>query len=162
MQLLKEIADSKVLSGFTNKNYINFYSDILRGLKYTCDASVESVGKRYKDAHDSYYSDFMKENEFIYENFMVNYVFKSLFPFNKEENVFTNYILLVLLYSLLKMHLIGLSSYHKKLNNEIIIKFIVAFSREIEHNGQYMSNLLQLLRDNGYLTMPYMAILIMN
>ena len=104
----------------------------------------------------------MAGREHILENYLVNYVFKNLFPFSGEKNLFENYIMMVVHYALIKMHLIGMAAFHQDLTDEVVIKLIYSFARVVEHSPQYLQHVLRLLKDNGYSTLAYMAILIKN
>ena len=97
------------------------------------------------------------------ENYLVNYVFKNLFPFSGEKHIFDNYVMLIVHYAMIKMLLIGMAGFHKeKFKTEHVIKLIQSFSRTVEHNSAYLKKVNKLLRDNKFNTMPYMAILIKN
>lgn len=94
---------------------------------------------------------------------MVNYVFNRLFPLARGKEVFEEYIMLVIHYSMIKMHLIGMAGFHKEnFAVEHVIQLIQSFSKTIEHNSQYVKDVRELLRKNGFTTMAYMAILIKN
>jgi lysine-N-methylase len=86
-----------------------------------------------------------------------------LFPLGSGNNVFEEYIMMVIHYAMIKMHLIGMAGYHKKdfsLNH--VVKLIQSFAKTIEHNSLYLREVRELLRKNEYNSMAYMAILIKN
>ncbi|MEH7302496.1 hypothetical protein V7110_19775, partial [Neobacillus drentensis] len=97
----------------------------------------------------------------ILENYLVNYVFKNLFPFVKN-NMFEDYVMLIIHYSIIKLHLIGMAGYHNGLTIELVIKLIQSFSKTVEHSNVFLNRVLMLLKDNGFSTMAYMAILLKN
>jgi lysine-N-methylase len=70
--------------------------------------------------------------------------------------------MLVVNYALIKLILIGMSTYHKGLTPELVVKLIQSFARTIEHNNAYLNRVLELLHANGYDTMAWMAIMIRN
>jgi lysine-N-methylase len=92
----------------------------------------------------------------------VNYVFKNLFPFSEENKLFDDYMCLVLHFSLIKMHLIGMSAFNKFLSDDLVVALIQSFAKTVEHNQQYINNIMDLMRKNEFNTMAYMAILIKN
>ena len=55
----------------------------------------------------------MKNYEHIYENYLVYYMFKILFPCN-EESIMDAYIMLVIQFTILKMNLIGYGHYKEE------------------------------------------------
>jgi len=162
MELLKEIVDIRYFSGVNNKRYLECFSEFLWGIQYNADSTVEEIGLRYHEAWQNYYEPYMREHEYIFENYLVNYVFKNLFPFTAEKTLFDSYMMLVLHYSLIKMHLIGIAGYRKGLTDEIFIKLIQSFAKTVEHNQRYLNEIADLMKQNGFNTMAYMSILIKN
>jgi lysine-N-methylase len=162
LKLMKELTDERVVKGVSSRTYLECFDQFLHGVQFTREATVEEVAARYREAEETYYRPFMAGREYILENYLVNYVFKNLFPFSGEKNLFENYIMMVVHYALIKMHLIGMAAFHRGLTEEVVIKLIYSFSRTVEHNPPYLQHVLRLLKDNGYNTMAYMAILIKN
>jgi lysine-N-methylase len=161
MELCKELLDYGVAHGIGSERYKQCLSETLQGMKYTNEANVEEITERYKKAFEEYFMPFVSEHEFILENYLVNYVFKNLFPFG-NKTMFEDYVILVLHYSMIKLHLIGMAGFHKGLTTDLVITLIQSFSKSVEHNNVYLKKAFKLLKDNGYTTMAYMAILIKN
>jgi len=164
MQLMKELNDER-LSIHLNPNsmaYVRCMTEFLDGIKYTLEATVEEVADRYKEAYENYYIPFMQDHEYILENFLVSHVFTDMFPLISKEGVFEDYVKLIVHYGIIKMMLIGMSAYHKKLDEDMIIRLIYSFSRAIDSNITFSDKIFKLIDDNGFNTLPYMAILIKN
>lgn len=163
MELLKELADEKVLQGVNSSRYMECYAQFLAGVSYTSDATVEEIAERYLQAYHEYYEPFMREREYILENYLVNYVFKNLYPFSGEKELFDNYVMMIIHYAMIKMHLIGMAAYHKEsFSEDLVVKLIQSFARVVEHNSAYLHRVHDLLKSNGFTSMAYMAILIQN
>lgn len=161
MKLLKELADQRFPFVVKSARYLQCFAECLYGLQYTQEAKMEEIGERYAQAYTDYYRPFMDEHGYILENYLVNYVFKNMFPFDRKT-VFDAYIMLVVHYALIKLILIGMSAFHKGLTPELVIKLIQSFSRTVEHNTAYLDRVLELLHENGYDTMAWMAVMIRN
>lgn len=164
MELMKEINDQRFGMHINpnTKVYVNCVLEFLHGIKYMTEDKVENIAKRYKEAFDSYYKPFMDEHEYILENYLVNYVFKELFPISSQGDVFQDYIKLIINYSYIKTLLIGMAGFNKKLDEDIIVRLIYSFSRAVEHNRVFLNNIFNIIKSNGFDTMAYMAILIKN
>jgi lysine-N-methylase len=162
MELVKEMADRRYTQGINSRRYKECYSDTLVGLKYITGTPFAEVAKAYPEVYQTYYKPFMEEHEYILENYMVNHVYKGLFPFSGFPNLFDNYVMLVVHYSIIKLHLIGMSGHHKGLTQELVIKLIQSFSKNVEHNQLYLKGIFDVLQKNEFTTMAYMAILIKN
>lgn len=135
------------LEGLSNQEFTNEQSDLV---------------DRYGEAYNLYYRPFISEHEYIFENYAVNFIFSHLFPKSKNGNVFEIYVTLVSHYVLLKLLLIGMSSKHKGLNTELVIKLIQSFTKKSEHSNVYVKNTLEVLTAENYLTMGHMSLLIKN
>jgi lysine-N-methylase len=162
IQLVKSILDAS--SSVNNKRFLECLSDFMDGLKQGKDEiqDIDEVVNRYEECYDKYYQTYMEENEFILENYLVNYVYKNMFPLNNGYEVFKSYCLLTIHYSIIKVLLIGVSGYHEKLTNDIVLKVIQSFGKVIEHNGPFLTAILKKMEEKDYLTMAYMAVLIKN
>ncbi|RKN78880.1 lysine-N-methylase [Paenibacillus ginsengarvi] len=163
MELLKELADERYRLGVSSQRYFECYAAFLHGIEYNLQDTTEDIALRYKDGYENYYQPFMKEHGYIIENYLVNHVYKSLFPCGKYETLFDEFIMLVLHYALIKMHLIGMARYAKEeFTIDFVIKLMQSFSKTVEHNNTFFSNAYQLLEKHNYKSMAYMAILIKN
>lgn len=163
MELLKGLTNNRVSKGIASKRYMECLKECLIGIMYTEEATKEEVSKRYKLAYENYYNPYMSEHEYILENHLVNYVFKNLFPLREQGNIFDAYVMMIIHYAMIKMHLIGIAGFNKeKFGDEHVVKLIQTFAKVVEHNNNYIENTYKLLKVNEFTTMPYMAILIKN
>ncbi|HMM19530.1 MAG TPA: flagellin lysine-N-methylase [Selenomonadales bacterium] len=117
----------------------------------------EVVAQRFKEAFEHYYIPFMNDHEYILENYLVHQVFKS------KLQLFSDYVLLVLNYAIVKLLLVGIAGYYKEtFSTDHAIELIYSFSRNIEHNVQYLDEIYRMFEENELNTLPYMAILLRN
>ena len=162
MLLLKEMTENRILAGGASKRFIECFAEFLAGIGFLEGSTMEEVAKRYQVAFENHYNPFMQKHEYILENYLVNYVFKNLFPITAKKTLFENYVMLVVHYAIIKMHLIGIAGFYGGISIDQTIKTISSFARTVEHNANYLRTILDLLRKNGYTNMAYMAILIKN
>lgn len=163
MKLLQELTYIKVANGVSNKRYGDSINEFLSGINYSIEAKMEEIGERYKDAYNKYYEPYMRDKDYILENYLVNYVFKNMFPISGEKNLFDNYVLMIVQYALIKMHLIGIARFNKEnFNVDKIIKLIQSLSKTFDHDSLYLRKIIKLLKAENLDTMAYMTILIKN
>lgn len=162
LKLTKELSDQRFSIKLNSRRYLDCLREYLVGLRYTKEASMEQVTENYRAVYETFYLPYMKDREYIFENYAVNYVFRRMFPLSGEDSPFGSYVMLVVHYAIIKLHLIGMSGYHQGLSDELVVKLIQSFSRVVEHSPQYIRKLYQILKDNDFLSMPYMSILIKN
>lgn len=147
-------------NGFSSR-YLECSRDMISGLKIEENITNEEIKTIYKEAYDSYYAPYIAKNEFMIENYLVNYVFKNCMPINSHIP-FESYVKMILHYSLIKIHLIGMASHYKGLTSDLVIKLVQSISKEYEHNNQYFENVMNLIKEKNYMSLGYMTILIKN
>ena len=104
---------------------------------------------------------YLKEQENIIENLLIYLLYKYFMNalYTKDLNAEVNNI--ILSYAMMKMLL--LSRYkknNKELNEEDFVEVFYLFSREIEHNTVFLSNIYKDIKEAGYDTLAYMTILV--
>lgn len=163
LKILKEISDQLNNSEeVDSREYLDFIQEFLSGIGAENESNPETGGKKYKQAYHDYYQPFMKDKEYMLENYMVNYVFQSLFPAGESTNPFEAYQKLAIRYSLVKFYLIGIGGHRGKLEEKTVTEFIQVFSKALEHNYLYFEKVFDYLQKNNFNTMDYMAILVRN
>lgn len=154
LTLLHTLIEGYVKKNAPNKRYMQCYEEF--------SSAIGHSAQRYEEACQTYYQPFMNEHGYILENYLVNYVFSKLFPFVSNRSIFDDYIVMILHYSLIKMHLIGLAGHHQGLTTEIVIALIYSFARTYEHDVSFFSEALDYLAAEKRATMQTMAVLIKN
>ena len=162
MQLAMKLVDERYGAGINNQRYADCLRETLQGIKVNQGEEPEKVVEQYKVASNKYYQPFISEHEYILENYLVNYVYKNMFPFGGYSSILDDYIMLVVHFSLIKLHLIGMAGFHTGLTTDQVIKLIQSFAKTFEHNNVFLHKIFDFLKDNGYTTMGYMSILIKN
>ncbi|NEU05855.1 flagellin lysine-N-methylase [Clostridium senegalense] len=158
VKLIRSIEGLKLIK-CSNSKFLDFIAKSLFGIGCVSDASNEDIKDKYNIAKEKYDNILENKYSYILENYLVNHLFKNSFPLNKRNNIFEEYILLCVYYSIIKFSLIGLSS-EKELTKEEIIEFIQVFSKAVEHDKDYIKDLNKRFKEDDLNTMAYMAILI--
>lgn len=159
LMLFKEIIKNKFSKGISNKRYFECLNEMIQGLKESSNNdSIDNI-EHYKKILREHYKPFIKNNEYMLENYLVNYIFKNLYPLEYNQP-FDDYMMLVIHYSLIKNHLIGMSAYHKGLTPDLVVKLIQSFAKSIEHDPIYLYRVLKFVKDNECNNMAYMSVFI--
>jgi len=153
LKILKDISDKFNDSNeIDSKRYISFIDEFNQGIE----------ANNYISLYKEIYEPFMEEKEYILENYMVNYVFQSLFPAAESNQPFEAFEHLAVRYSLIKLYLIGIGGFRNGLTENLVIEFIQRFSKGLEHNYNYFEQVSNYMQKNNYNTMSYLSILIRN
>lgn len=162
MKLCKEVVDHRIYAG-ASEGFTNVFWDFLRGIQFDLSQSDEENAKQYQEAYQTWYQPFMASREHILENYIVNYAFSRTFPMTDEESPLYSYAMMIVHFSVVKMLLIGNSAYYKEeFQEKHVINVIQKFVKSVEHNPQFINFMYNSMKNNGYLTVAHMAILIRN
>ena len=143
--------------------YLECLSEALTGFGSVEDSTDQQMEYKYCKALEEYYTPFMGKHEYVIENYLVNYAFKNLFPIGGGRSVFDNYVMMIVHYALIKIHLIGMAGYHKEgFGTNHIVKLIQSLGKAMEHNVAYLNRAFDFLKQNNFANMAGMAILIKN
>ncbi|WP_203245959.1 flagellin lysine-N-methylase [Sporosarcina beigongshangi] len=159
ISLCKSLIEYRSTTSINSHRYIECLEEVVEGLGMNGKATDEEIIHRYKTAYEVNYKPFMEDHEYILENYLVNYIFINLFPFEKQT-VTDSFAMLVINFSMIKLHLIGMAKYHENLNLDLVIKLVQSYSKTIDHNAAYLKNVESQMKLQGYITLAHMAVLV--
>ena len=157
-------------ASYYNKNKLNFIiqveflknmmnvSDLLKKIdspsyrEYTGGiiGAYQTDQNKYVQAFEDYTQNFIESNNYIFENYLVNFMYNYLFPFSETKSIFDGYIMLLFRYSFIRFFLVGRYLNNKQESKENIVKFIQAFTKNIEHNKTYLVDVLNYIKENEF------------
>ena len=80
---------------------------------------------------------------YIFENYLVNQIFKDLIPFNKGRSLNLSIDILINSYRIIRAYTIGIAlNSNNEVTREVIIRVIQSLSKDIEHNKVF-KNILE-------------------
>jgi lysine-N-methylase len=159
--LINELIKYRLNTSGISAKFLEVVDKMKEALGFEEDLN-EAAMANYEQTYSNYYRPFMDEREYILENYLVNFVFMKIFPFN-EKGVFNSYVMLVIHYAMIKTLLIGLAAFYKEdFSTEHILEGIYSFSRTIEHQEGYLKDVFNIFVAQKLDNLPYMAILLRN
>lgn len=114
----------------------------------------------YIKAFEDYTEKFINKSSYIFENYLVNYIYNNMFPFSATELIFDGYIMLLVRYSFIRFYLVGKYIHSKDHCKEDIVEFIQVFSKTIEHHRSFLFDSLDFIRNNGLDNIEFAKILL--
>lgn len=161
IQLGKELLYENLTRGAYNQRSIDVLNDFIAGLGIydLLEIGVEKPVEYYHSAIQAYYNPFIKDHDYILENYLVNYVFTKLFPYS-ETNFQDSFMMLAISFSLIKLQLIGMSNTYKGLSEDLVIKCIQSFSKAMDHNKLSTAHIKKKMNEAGLNTMAHLFILV--
>lgn len=151
----------RLSGGYLSEKYIKILENLLKGLEIEDKETfeIENAISNYRYAFNQYYEPFINKKGYILENYIVNYVFKNLFPYD-YNSLFESYMMLIIHFNLIKLHLIGMAAKQKKLDEQMVIECIQQLSKVIEHNPSYLEGVREGMKESDYNTMAHMFVMI--
>lgn len=159
ISLCKNLLKYRATSQISSQRYVECFDEMVKGLGMNGQIEDAEIIQRYKNAYEKNYRPFIENYEYILENYLVNYVFMNLFPFDKNT-VTDSFVMLIINFSMIKLHLIGMAKYHEGLTIDLVIKLVQSYSKTIDHNSTYLKNVENLMNKQGYTTLAHMVVLV--
>lgn len=144
LDVFKEVA-SKTFKAYTEK--------VLKGYDFVDNITEKS--QEYVEAYKKHNNDIMSKYGYIFENYLINFIYNNLFPFSENDVAFHGYIMLLIRYSYMRFFLVGLMLDGEELDEEKIITFIQTFLKTTEHHKTYYTDVLEEVVQNEYDNMMF-------
>ena len=106
--------------------------------------------RKYIKIFEEYNKKYMDEYTYIFENYLVNFIYNNMFPFNEKEFIFDGYIMLLMRYSFMRFYLVGKYIEERKDSKEDIVRFIQVFSKTIEHHRSYLTKSMRHIKEKEF------------
>lgn len=137
----------KVIHRFRSTRLKENLLNMSKGLKVSENIDFEDFKENYITIKNSYYNPFIENYEYVFENYLVNYVFKNLLMHSKK-NLFKDYAEMLIQYSMIKFSLIGVCGNLKDdMDESNLILTISTFARGVEHCKDNMESLKELIKE---------------
>lgn len=162
---------------FNPRRFLECYGEFINGIQWTAQSTIEEIGSRFAEAHAQYYVGFMKRHEHILEHYLVNYAYKTLFPFGLPESnrrlrnarvpspvvpqYAAQYMMMVVHYAITRAVLIGMAGFHKSnFGVDHVIKAIQSCTKTFEHSVTYSGLAMEILTNKMMTTPASLCVLV--
>lgn len=168
-----ELIVSRITSDFTGRRFLDCYQDFMNGLQWTPESALGAVARRYADAYTDYYAPFVSQNQYLMERYLVNYVYKNLFPLGRLEvnrkcglhhagnSISLQCMLMVAYYAIIRTVLIGMATLHKAaFGIDHVVKVIQSGTKAFQHSASFPAQAIEILTRHGTKNGASMAVLV--
>ena len=135
---------------YTPPRFVECYTDFMRGLRWTPEASMEELAARYSLASERYFMPFVRAHEHVLENYLANYIFRTVFPYrsklpdetfaidSSKESMRRALVLLAVHYAIVRTMLIGMAALYKNnMNVDHAVKLLQSHSKAFLHSSSF-------------------------
>ena len=145
-------------------------ANLLQAIGHSPETARPDPVARYHEAYLRYYEPFAQAYPCFMENYLLNYVFRTRFPFadipdqvQRCIDPLTSYLLLALHYRLLHSLLIGAAWRHgKEFSISHAVQVVTTFARGVEHNIKFVAELMSFARAPELQNSDSLAVLLRN
>ncbi|MBN1044365.1 FliB family protein [Clostridium botulinum] len=156
VSFFKNVVDSLDIVNETDSDKFKHYTkELLKGYNIKDNDGVIENAEEYINAFEKYTDMYIENNSYIFENYMVNFIYNNLFPFSESDFMFEGYIMLLFRYSLMRFYLVGKYIHNGKDSVEDMIEFIQVFIKAVEHDKNYRSEILEYIKENNFDNMEF-------
>ena len=157
LDVVLRLADMRIRAGASGERFQECFRAFIQGIRYTPNLTPAEYAVHYTEAEAKYCRPLFENYPFIMENYLLNYVFRTLFPFGREasphftpQSIFGEYILLVAQYAVINGLLIGMAGYYREaFGTDHVVKLVQSFSKAVEHNPSYLKQMGDFIRSRN-------------
>jgi len=144
-----------------NRRYGECLKDYLAGMDKVTNEHTDQTIRYFESIKRKYYDPFIERHEYIFENYIVNYIFSTIFPLTNNRSVFENTCYLGIIFSLLRTQLIGMSSHHGGISTELVVKLIQSFTKNFEHTRDFRKLILDICEEEQVNALGPLSLVVM-
>ncbi|MDU1054936.1 flagellin lysine-N-methylase [Clostridium baratii] len=146
-----------ILNEVDSLSFKDYTREVMTGFNFE-DDNISKYANVYIEAFEEYSKEYIIKNSFIFENYLVNFIYNYMFPFSENQSVFDGYIMLLMRYSFIRFYLVGKYIVNKNESKEEIARFIQVFSKSIGHHRNYLVNLLKYIKEKEFNNIEFVKI----
>jgi lysine-N-methylase len=158
LETILELIVARIGTGYTSPRFLECYSEFMQGLQWTAESSMDELVTRYRLAARTHFEPFETRHPWVFENYLINYVFRTLFPYGRrspdrrtvtdfsEGSVKDSFLLMVTHYAIIRTILIGMSGLHGDgLNLAHVVKLVQSCTRTFQHSSLIAADMLRFI-----------------
>ncbi len=168
MDLVLQLTAQRLKSGVNGGRFREMFQLFLQGIGYTKDSTADGDLSRYLSSETEYLRPYLRTQPQVLENYLLNYVYRSLFPFGRSASVhytprsiFDEYILMATQYVWVYGLLAGVAGhYRQSFSAEHVIHTMQSLARAVEHDPGHATRTVEYMKSRGLADMGAMASLL--
>ncbi len=114
----------------------------------------------YEASITQFFDPFMREHEYLFENDLVNLMFRNFFPFSQTYAMFDGYMMLIVHFIWLRFYLAGVFKYNKTASIEDAVRVIQVVTKTIDHHKSFLQDIFNELKDQEFDHMTFVQTLL--
>ncbi len=169
LAVILRLIDMRMGRVLNSMRFLDCTREFLVGIQYRPGSSPESLAPAYIQAWGDYCQPLLDAHPYMLENYLINYLFKSIFPFGVESyaakpgGIFREYILLCVHLTLIQGLLTGMSAFHRsEFNTAQVVRLVQSYGRMVEHHAGFVDEIVVFLEAQSLANAGGIAMLLRN
>jgi lysine-N-methylase len=150
--------------------FLDTYWGFVEGIGSSEGAKPNEDIERMLHAEKFYHRPFFEARPYIFENYLLNYMFRTLFPFGRARSadftprsIFDQYILMATQFAIINGLLIGIAGRFKEgFSEDHVVKTIQSFTRELDHDPMALDSMVEFMHKTNLGNLIGISILLKN
>ncbi len=130
--------------------------DFLKGIHCEEGTLIENCASFYEENNARFCGPFLEKHPYMLENFLVNYVFRTRFPYGLDprgnaNDPLTEFLMMCIVFTLVKELLVGISGLHREsFGAEHVVKVVQSVAKSVEQCPKFpLANYASLANADG-------------
>jgi lysine-N-methylase len=162
LETVLELIVTRMGSDYTAPRFRECFSDLMNGLAWTPDSTMEELADRYCISTQRYFLPFLRRYPHVLENYLINYIFRTVFPYRRKlpdrkfaidsgrESLRNAFLLLAVHYAIVRTLLIGMAALYKdNLSVDRVVKLVQSYSKTFMHSSSFETVAIEYLDKNA-------------
>jgi lysine-N-methylase len=170
LDLVLLLAGMMLHRSYLRPRFLECVQAFTQGIGNGPGATLESLTACYTAANERYYAPFFQKHPYVLENYLINTIFRSRFPFGRDwaktgaaPSMTRESALLIAQFALMKGLLIGVAGFHReKFSVGHVVHTVQAASKHFEHHSEFLTRAHALLVEKRMDGQLGLAILLRN
>ena len=86
LDVVLRLMDQRIRAGSCGARFLECFEAFLEGIGYSPESTAGSDVQHYVEAEATYCRSFFERQPHILENYLLNYIYRTLFPFGREAS----------------------------------------------------------------------------
>lgn len=168
LDIVLRLSDTLLRTGLCGERFQQCFQEFVQGVGYTPQSTPQQDLENYLAAKAIYLDPLLEKHPHIFENYLLNYVLRALFPFGREpsihveqQSILREFLLLATRYVLLHGLLTGIAGHQREnFGTDHVIKLVQSFSKAVDHTPAHHKLLIEFAESKGLANAGGFAILL--
>ncbi len=170
LKVIFQLSDNHIKDPVCGARFRDTFWTFVEGIATPQESVAGDDVQRFLQAEKLYYRPFFEKSPHVLENYLLNYMYQTLFPFSLEgsvhfgqQGIFDDYVLMTTQFAWMNGLLVGIAAHYKEdFAEEHVVRTVQAFTRATAHYPHVLAWINEQMKKIKFDSLAGMAILLKN